>query len=278
MAITEPFAGSDVANLKTTAKKTPDGKHYVVNGSKKWITNGTVAKWFTTAVRTGGPGAGGISFLLIERPEDSKNGVLETRAIKTDYSTGAGTSLVSFEDLLVPVENLIGVENQGFPMIMANFNHERWSICSGVLARSRRVVEEAQKWAMQRLVFGKPLMSQPVIQSKFAQMYIELEVCQAYFEKVTGWMNQLSYKEQAAKLGGPISLLKAKCTRVAELIADHTFQIFGGRAVTRSGMGRLVERFGRSVKHASIYGGSIEIMESLGAKLAMKGYPKNARL
>jgi alkylation response protein AidB-like acyl-CoA dehydrogenase len=137
LAISEPSAGSDVAAIKTTAVKTPDGKHYIVNGVKKWITNGSHSHYFSTAVRTGN-GHAGISMLLIERSEG-----LETKPIKTSYSSSAGTAYVIFENVKVPVENLLGKEGQGFPVIMFNctfyyflssyltmllVNHERWFI------------------------------------------------------------------------------------------------------------------------------------------------------
>jgi alkylation response protein AidB-like acyl-CoA dehydrogenase len=110
LAITEPDAGSDVANLTCEAKLTPDGKHYIVNGEKKWITNGIWADYFTTAVRTGGPGMNGISVLLIER----ENGGVSTRRMDCQGVWSSGTTYITFEDVKVPVENLLGKENQGF--------------------------------------------------------------------------------------------------------------------------------------------------------------------
>lgn len=122
LAITEPSAGSDVANLKTEAKLTPDGKHYIVNGEKKWITNGVFADYFTVAVRTGGKGMGGVSLLLIEREMPG----VKTTQMKCSGVWPSGTTYITFEDVKVPVENLIGKENQGFKYIMYNFNHERY--------------------------------------------------------------------------------------------------------------------------------------------------------
>ena len=110
LAITEPDAGSDVANLTCEAKLTEDGKHYIVNGEKKWITNGVWCDYFTTAVRTGGEGAGGVSMLLIER----EHGGVSTRRMDCQGVWSSGTTYVTFEDVKVPVENLIGKENQGF--------------------------------------------------------------------------------------------------------------------------------------------------------------------
>ncbi|KAL1858576.1 hypothetical protein Plec18170_002776 [Paecilomyces lecythidis] len=110
LAITEPDAGSDVANLTCEAKLSEDGKHYIVNGEKKWITNGVWSDYFTTAVRTGGPGMGGVSLLLIER----ESGGVNTRRMDCQGVWSSGTTYVTFEDVKVPVENLIGKENQGF--------------------------------------------------------------------------------------------------------------------------------------------------------------------
>lgn len=116
LAITEAFAGSDVAGIRTTAVKTPDGKHYIVNGTKKWITNGTFCDYFVTGVKTDK----GLSVVVIPRGEG-----VETTPIKTSYSPAAGTAYVTFDDVKVPVENLLGKENKGIYVILANFNHER---------------------------------------------------------------------------------------------------------------------------------------------------------
>ena len=109
LAITEPDAGSDVANLTCEAKLSDDGKHYIVNGEKKWITNGVYSDYFTTAVRTGGPGMNGVSALLIERTEG-----VSTRKMDCQGVWSSGTTYITFEDVKVPVENLLSKENQGF--------------------------------------------------------------------------------------------------------------------------------------------------------------------
>lgn len=130
LAITEAFAGSDVANLRTTAEKTKDGKHYIVNGTKKWITNGVFCDYFVAGVRT----EKGLSVLLIERGEG-----VETKAIKTSYSPTAGTAYITFDNVKVPVENLLGEENKGIYVILSNFNHERWTMsCAFLPARKTR--------------------------------------------------------------------------------------------------------------------------------------------
>lgn len=273
LAITEAFAGSDVAGLRTTAVKSPDGTHYIVNGTKKWISSGTFADYFVTAVRTGGKGAAGISMMLIPRVEG-----VETKLIKTAYSSSAGTAYITFENAMVPVENLMGKEGAGFKMIMANFNHERWVIAVSVNAGARVVTEECFKWASQRKVFGKPLMSQSVIREKLGMMVAAVESVDAYADLLTHQMCNMSYAEQNEHLGGPISLLKYQSTRVAHLVADQAVQTFGGRGFTKTGMGRIVETFARTYKAGAVYGGSEEIMVDLGVRQAMKFYPPNAKL
>jgi alkylation response protein AidB-like acyl-CoA dehydrogenase len=118
LGITEPGAGSDVANIQTTAKKTPDGKFFVVNGYKKWITGAPWATHMTTAVRTGGPGMGGISVLVI--PTSAKG--FSRRRIENSGQKAGGASLIELDEVHVPLDHLIGEENQGFKIIMTNFN------------------------------------------------------------------------------------------------------------------------------------------------------------
>ena len=274
LAISGPEAGSDVANVACVAEKTPDGLFYKVNGVKKWITNGVFADYFVTAVRTGSKNAGvnGLSLLLVER----SNG-LETKPIKTSYSASAGTAYVSYADVLVPVSNLLGKEGEGFKLIMHNFNHERWYIVAGVNRASRLIIEECLKWSKQRMVFGKPLAEQPVIRQKLAKLASQVEGVQAWLEAITFQMQHMSHVEQAAKLAGPIALLKLFATRVANDVADEACQIFGGRAITATGMGQVVERFQRSVKFGAILGGSEEIVGDLGIRQAMRAMP-NAKL
>lgn len=154
IAITEPEAGSDVANIVTTAEATPDGKHYVVNGSKKWITNGVFADYATMAVRTGGPSSGpkGISLLVV--PLKGHPGV-SLRRIKVSGQISAGTSFIELDDVKVPRENLIGQEGLGMHYIMNNFNHERLFIAVGVTRQSRVALSAAFEYCLKREAFGK---------------------------------------------------------------------------------------------------------------------------
>ena len=264
LAISEPQAGSDVAGLTTTAVESSDGSHFILNGCKKWITNGNFADYFVTAARTGGPGQKGLSLFLVERTEG-----LSTAKIKTSYGHSAGTAMVFYENVKVPKENLLGKVNEGFKCIMANFNHERWYIICGAVNGGRNILADCYRWAMQRKVFGKRLIDQPVIRFKLAQMTAALESCQAWLDSITYQMDQMSHMEGNIQLAGPIALLKYQATRMLLLISDNAAQIFGGRAITRTGMGRFVEDLNRSVKYSAILGGSEEIMADLGVRLTL---------
>jgi alkylation response protein AidB-like acyl-CoA dehydrogenase len=118
LAVSDAFAGSDVAGIRATAEKTPDGKYYIINGTKKWITNGVICDYFVTACKT----PKGISVILVPRQEG-----VETTSIKTSYSPSAGTAFIQYSNVFVPVSHLMGEEDKGFAVIMSNFNHERFS-------------------------------------------------------------------------------------------------------------------------------------------------------
>eukprot|EP00301_Raphidiophrys_heterophryoidea_P011592 c17733_g1_i1.p1 GENE.c17733_g1_i1~~c17733_g1_i1.p1 ORF type:complete len:531 (+),score=158.27 c17733_g1_i1:43-1593(+) len=273
LAITEPVAGSDVANIAARATKSPCGKFFIVNGVKKWITNGTFADYFVTAVRTGGSGIGGISLLLIERGPG-----LETELIRTSYSPVAGTAYVTMRNVKVPVENILGVENQGFKCIMHNFNHERWILCVVRLREMRLILEECLKWTSQRKVFGNALNAQPVVRNKLARMITTVESTQSWLDAITNQMNVMSFEDQQKHLAGPIALLKYTTTRGMLTVCDDASQLFGGRAISRTGMGQVVERLARAQKFGAILGGSEEVMADLGVRQALKYMPEHSRL
>lgn len=136
LAISEAFAGSDVMGLRTRAEKTEDGKHWIINGTKKWITNGTFADYFTVGCKT----ESGFTVILVERGEG-----VETKPISTSYSSTAGTAYVTFDNVKVPVENTLGPEGGGIFVILSNFNHERWVMCCASAAGQRQIIEECLK-------------------------------------------------------------------------------------------------------------------------------------
>ncbi|KZY64949.1 acyl-CoA dehydrogenase family protein, partial [Oleiphilus sp. HI0066] len=152
LAITEPSGGSDVANIKTTAKK--DGDYYIVNGSKTFITSGHRADYYTVAVRTGGDGYGGISLLLIERDTE---GFTRGKNLKKTGWWASDTAELFFDNCKVPASNLIGAENAGFLAIMSNFEMERLSLCVMANMTSELALDEALAYVKQREAFGRPI-------------------------------------------------------------------------------------------------------------------------
>jgi alkylation response protein AidB-like acyl-CoA dehydrogenase len=266
LAITEPTHGSDVANLRCSAKKTPCGKYYIVNGEKKWITNGIMSDFFTVAVRTGGPGPAGISMILVEKTMPGVN----CRQMDCTGVWASGTTYITFEDVKVPVENLIGKEGNGFKYIMYNFNHERWMLIGQAVRFSRVLLEESVKHALRRKTFGKKLIEHPVIRFKIAEMARQVEATQAMLESLTYQMNTMDKEEQNLKLGGDTAMLKVQATKVYEYCAREAQQILGGISYVKGGLGEKVERLGREVRAYAIPGGSEEIMLDLSVRQALK--------
>jgi acyl-CoA dehydrogenase len=256
LAITEPSGGSDVAQLKTRAERR--GNHYVVNGAKMFITSGMRADWFTVAVRTGGPGMGGISLMLIEA---DRPGVSRTRLEKMGWHC-SDTAAIHFEDVEVPPENLIGPENGGFPGIMRNFNSERLGMAHGCMAMARVALAEAVEWALQRETFGKPLIQHQAIRIKLADLVRQVEATQA-------WVDLLADQHRKGA-GRPASyaMLKVQATRTLENVAREAAQVLGGASYLR---GSKVERIYREVRVNAIGGGSEEIMLDLAGRQLFGG-------
>lgn len=264
LCVTEPYAGSDVANLRTTAKKTPDGKHYIVNGEKKWITNGIFADYFTVAVRTGGEGAMGVSLLLLERTMPG----IKTTQMQCSGVWSSGTTYITFEDVKVPVGNLIGKENEGFRCIMYNFNHERWGMAVEANRFARVCLEESILYAMKRRTFGKPLIKHQVIRHKLAEMASRVEATHNWLENLTYQMKTMDHQRANMQLGGQCALIKAQASRNLEFCAREAQQVFGGLGYTRGGQGEKVERLAREVRAYAVPAGSEEIMLDLAVKIA----------
>lgn len=198
--------------------------------------------------------------------------------IKTSYSSAAGTAYITFDNVKVPVENTLGPEDAGLIVMLSNFNHERWVMTCVSIRSQRMVVEECMKWVNQREVFGRPLVSQAVIRHKLAGMIARVESAQAWLENVTYQMTKMSYKQQSAKLAGQIGFIKMYATRTAQETAADAVQIFGGRGITKTGMGRFIEHYHRTVTFDSLLGGAEDVLGDLGVRQAIKQMPKNARL
>ncbi len=252
LAISEPGAGSDVAHLTTSARL--DGDHYVVNGSKTYITGGMNANWFTTAVRTGSEGAGGVSALLI--PADLE-GVSRTALDKKQGWWCSDTATIYFDNVRVPAGNLVGQENRGFSVIMANFNAERLAMSVAMEAFSRVCLEDAVNWARERTTFAQRLADHQVIRHKIAEMKQRINATQCY-------LNHISAEVEAGReRAGDIALLKVQSSQTMEFCAREAMQILGGMGYMR---GNRVERIYREVRVNAIGGGSEEIMRDLAAR------------
>jgi acyl-CoA dehydrogenase len=252
LAITEPGGGSDVAQLQTTARL--DGDHYVVNGSKTYITGGMNANWFTTAVRTGGEGSGGVSTLLI--PADAE-GVSRTALDKKQGWWCSDTATIYFDNVRVPVGNLLGQENKGFSVIMNNFNSERLAMSASMEASARVCLEDSVAWARERKTFGQRLADHQVIRHKIADMKMRINATQAYLQIVCKQF------QAGTENAGDIALLKVQCSQTMEFCAREAMQILGGIGYMR---GNRVERIYREVRVNAIGGGSEEIMRDLAAR------------
>jgi len=252
LGITEPGGGSDVASLATAAVR--DGDYYIVNGSKTYITGGMRADYVSTAVRTGGAGAAGVSMLLI--PTDAP-GFSRTALDRKQGWWASDTATMYFDNVRVPVSNLIGEENQGFKVIMTNFNSERMGMAIQMEAFGRVCLEEAVAWAVERKTFGKRLADHQVIRHKIATMKQKLNATQAYIRVCNESI------EAGVPNPGDIALLKVQASEVMEYCAREALQILGGIGFMR---GSRAERIYREVRVNAIGGGSEEIMRDLAAR------------
>ncbi|WP_192553161.1 acyl-CoA dehydrogenase family protein [Pseudomonas sp. IzPS59] len=252
LAVTEPGGGSDVANLQTRAVR--DGDHYRVSGSKTFITSGVRADYYTVAVRTGAPGFGGISLLLIEK---GTPGFTVGRQLKKMGWWASDTAELFFDDCRVPVGNLIGAENMGFACIMGNFQSERLALALMANMTAQLALEESLKWAKERQAFGKPIGKFQVIKHRLAEMATALEVSREF-----------TYRQAAKMAAGQsvikeISMAKNFATDTSDRITTEAVQILGGLGYMRES---LVERLYRDNRILSIGGGTREVMNEIISK------------
>lgn len=276
-------AGSDVAGIVTTAEK--KGDVYIVNGAKKWITNGLFADYCTAAVRTGDSGRKGVSALII--PLKVK-GVTCTK-IENSGVNASGSTYIEFDDVEVPVANLLGQESRGFDIIMSNFNHERlWLACTS-LRMARVCVEDSYAHALRRETFGKPLIANQVILAKVADFARAIEPVHAYMESLVYMIeherkrkslnrqggsilhhNTVEAYQVDINIGGMIATLKTSAGRALERVNREAQQIMGGAGYSRTGKGARIEQISRDVRVMVVGGGSEEILSELAVKLETK--------
>jgi citronellyl-CoA dehydrogenase len=254
LGISEPAAGSDVANLKTTARR--DGSDYLINGSKMWITNGTRADFLTLAVRTGGPGYDGIS--LVTFPTDVK-GFSVSKKLEKVGNLSSDTAILFFDNCRIPTRFLLGEENQGFYHIMTNFQGERLVGAIIAVAGMERMIEESVRYGREREAFGRPILGFQVWRHKLVEHMAAIEAA----KRLTYHAVDLFDRKQNPVR--EISMAKLFAGDLAQKVAYDCQQFFGGMGYIEE---THIARAWRDVRLITIGGGTSEIMKEILSKLA----------
>ena len=253
LGISEPDAGSDVANLRTTARR--QGDEYVINGAKMWITNGTRADFITLAVRTGEPGYGGISLLTF--PTDVK-GFSVGKKLEKVGNLSSDTALLFFEDCKVPARYLLGEENQGFYHVMTNFQGERLVAAIGAVSGMQQMIDESIQYGNERGAFGKPLIKFQVWKHKFVEHLTAVEAARWLTYRAC---DLFARDEPAVK---EISMAKLFAGDLMQRVVYDCMQFHGGMGyVTETPVARAF----RDARLLTIGGGTSEVMKEIISKL-----------
>jgi len=254
LAITEPDGGSDVAGIRTSAKR--DGEQYVVNGTKTYITSGVRADFVVTAVRTGDAGAHGISLLAIEK---GTPGFTVSRKLEKMGWLCSDTAELSFADVRVPAANLVGAEHSGFVQIAQNFVSERIGLAVQAYSSAQRSLDLTVEWCRLRETFGRPLISRQSVQHKLAEMARRVEVARAYTRSIA--LRAADGEHNLVKEG---CFAKNTAVEAGMWVVDQAVQLHGGMGYMREAE---VERQYRDMRILGIGGGTNEILTGLAAKL-----------
>ena len=253
LAITEPGGGSDVGHLRTKAVR--DGDHYVVNGSKTYITSGCRADFVVTAVRTGGEGAAGVSLLVVER---GTPGFEVTSKLDKMGWRASDTAELSFVDARVPVANLVGAENSGFVQIAQAFLTERIALAAQAYASAQRCLDLTLQWVRDRETFGKPLIARQSVQNTVTEMARKIDIARVYTRSLV----ERSMQEDGDFIA-EVCFAKNTAVESGEWVANQAVQLFGGLGYMRESE---VERQYRDMRILGIGGGTTEILTGLAAK------------
>ena len=250
LGITEPDAGSDVAAIRTLARRVDGG--WVVNGSKTFITNGMRADFVVTAVKTTEEGGHhGISFLLLEKDME---GYSVSKKLEKMGWHASDTAELSFQDVFVPEENLLGEENRGFYLIMANFQWERLAMALGSVGSMQAILERTLEFALEREAFGRPIGKHQAIRHKIAEMAVKLESGRALtYDALRRFM-------QGEEPLREVTMAKLKTQRDCFEVADEALQIHGGAGYMKE---YEIERVARDARLGPIGGGTDEIMKEI---------------
>jgi len=267
LAITEPGGGSDVGHLITRA--VPDGSgngDFIINGAKTYITSGVRADYVVTAARTGGPGAAGVSLIVVDK---GTPGFEVSRKLDKMGWRSSDTAELSYTDVRVPAANLIGGENTGFVQIAGAFVSERVGLAAQAYSSAQRCLDLTVEWCRNRETFGKPLISRQQVQNTLAEMARRVDVARVYTHHLVE--RQLSAGAAPAATSDTVtnSLITEVCfakntaVEAGEWVANQAVQLFGGMGyMTES----EVERQYRDMRILGIGGGTTEILTILAAK------------
>ncbi|MFP2904294.1 acyl-CoA dehydrogenase family protein [Pyxidicoccus sp. 3LFB2] len=254
LGVSEPGCGSDVASIRTTARR--DGDDYVINGSKMWITNGTRADFITLAVRTGGEGYGGIS--LVTFPTDVKGFGVSKKLDKVG-NLSSDTAVLYFEDCRIPARYVLGEENEGFYSIMTNFQGERLVGAITTVAGMERMVEDSIRYGNEREAFGRPLMKFQVWRHKFVEHLTGIEAA----KRLTYHAVDVFDRKEVPAVK-EISMAKLFAGDLAQRVAYDCQQFFGGMGYVEE---TPIARMWRDVRLITIGGGTSEVMKEILSKL-----------
>ncbi len=253
LCITEPFGGSDVAGMRTTATK--KGDTYIINGSKTFITNGVYSDYLVVAAKTAVElGGKGISIFIVDR--DTK-GLSATKLDKLGWRA-SDTAEIAFDNVVIPVNNLMGEEGRGFPYIMQHFALERLIMAINAHARAEFAIDYAIKYMSERQAFGKTIDKFQVLRHKIAEMSSEMEVCKVFNYSVAKRLNDGQYVVKEA------TMAKLTATKMADKVIYECLQLLGGYGYMEEyPMARLL----RDSRLGPIGGGTSEILKEILAKI-----------
>lgn len=255
LGITEPFAGSDVASIRTTAVR--DGDEFVINGSKCFITNGVYADYMIVACKTKpDAGAAGISLIVV----DMKTPGITTSKLKKLGWKASDTGEIAFQDVRVPAENLLGEENKGFYYIMQRFELERLILAICSVAACEYSIEYSLQYMSERKAFGKTINKFQVLRHRIAQMSAEIEACKTFTYNICQMYQDGKYCVKEA------SMCKYLATELADKVSYQCLQFFGGYGYMEE---YKMARLFRDARLGTIGGGSSEIMCEIIAKMVI---------
>ncbi|MDO3648919.1 acyl-CoA dehydrogenase family protein [Nocardia mangyaensis] len=254
LAITEPGGGSDVGHLTTSAVR--DGDDFVINGAKTFITSACRADFIVTAVRTGGPGAAGVSLIIV--PTDTP-GFEVTRKLEKMGWLASDTGELSYTDVRVPVSNLVGAENSGFAQIANAFVSERVGLAVQAYSMAQRALDLTLEWTRNRETFGRPLISRQSVQLTLTEMARRVDLARVYTRSL---VERVENGEQG--LIAEVCFAKNTAVETVEWVANQAVQLHGGMGYMRESE---VERIYRDIRIIGIGGGTNEILTMLASKV-----------